>query len=95
MGDIIKEFLNKGVKMFDKVIDQLGGLGGVLSGIGALAGAYGAYKSGKAQEKAADRAYNLNLSLLNEERARRAKADQNLANAYAGSNYAKEQVKAF
>ena len=52
--------------MFGEVVDKLGGLGGVLSGIGALAGAYGAYKSGRAQEKAADRAYNLNLSLLNE-----------------------------
>ena len=79
----------------DEVIDKLGGLGGVLSGIGALAGAYDAYKSSKAQEKAADRAYNLNLSLLNEERMRRAKADQSLANAVASSNYAKEQVKAF
>ena len=78
----------------DEVIDKLGGLGGVLSGIGALAGAYGAYKSSKAQEKAADRAYNLNLSLLNEERMRRAKADQSLANAFASSHYAKEQVKA-
>ena len=76
----------------DEVINKLGGLGGVLSGIGALAGAY---KSGRAQEKAADRAYNLNLSLLNEERMRRAKADQSLANAVASSNYAKEQVKAF
>ena len=81
--------------VMDEVIDKLGGLGGVLSGIGALAGAYGAYKSGRAQEKAADRAYNLNLSLLNEERMRRAKADQSLANAFASSNYAKEQVKAF
>ena len=79
----------------DEVVDKLGGLGGVLSGIGALAGAYGAYNSSKAQEKAADRAYNLNLSLLNEERMRRAKADQSLANAVASSNYAKEQVKAF
>ena len=81
--------------VMDEVVDKLGGLGGVLSGIGAIAGAYGAYKSSKAQEKAADRAYNLNLSLLNEERMRRAKADQSLANAYANSNYAKEQVKAF
>ena len=81
--------------MFGEVVDKLGGLGGVLSGIGALGGAYGAYKSSKAQEKAADRAYNLNLSLLNEERMRRAKADQSLANAVASSNYAKEQVKAF
>ena len=35
--------------MFGEVVDKLGGLGGVLSGIGALAGAYGAYKSGRAQ----------------------------------------------
>ena len=81
--------------VMDEVVDKLCGLRAVLSGIGALAGAYGAYKSSKAQEKAADRAYNLNLSLLNEERMRRAKADQSLANAFASSNYAKEQVKAF
>lgn len=79
----------------NELIDKLGGLGGVLTGIGALAGAYGAYKSGKAQERAANRAYNLNLSLLNEERRRRDEADKSLANAYAGSDYAKEQVKAF
>lgn len=81
--------------LMGEVVDKLGGLGGVLSGVGAIAGAYGAYKSSKAQQKAADRAYNLNLSLLNEERMRRAKAEQSLANAFASSDYAKEQVKAF
>ena len=72
----------------DEVIDKFGGVGGIMQGLGAIAGAYGAYKGAKAQEKAADRAYKLNLSLLNEERARRNAADQALANAYAGSNYA-------
>lgn len=43
--------------MFGEVVDKLGGLGGVFSGLGAIAGAYGQYKSAKAQEKAADRAF--------------------------------------
>ena len=72
----------------DEIIDKFGGIGGIMQGLGAIAGAYGAYKGAKAQEKAADRAYKLNLSLLNEERARRNAADQALAGAFGNSNYA-------
>lgn len=74
----------------DEVINKLGGLGGILGGLGAIAGAYGQYKSAKAQEKAADRAYNLQLSLMNEERARRNAADQAIAGAFTNSAYGKQ-----
>lgn len=61
----------------------LSGIGGLLGGIGS---AYSAYKQDKLNRKV----QNLNISLLNDERARRNRADNSLNTAWLNSSYAKE-----
>ena len=58
---------------------------------GQILGGIGQYKAAKSQGKMAQDVFNYNKALMEEERARRKKADESLAAGFRASDYAKEK----
>lgn len=80
------EFLGKAGDFFKKNSDALSGIGSIVGGIG---NAYSAYK----QDKLAKKNYDLNLSLLNDERNRQKQSQNNLNLAWINSDFSKTENK--